>query len=156
MDIEHGDAGTAPADRRRRLHEWIDSAPASDARAALQEARVIERAFLEEIAERIENPVNSHLLRVPHESYAEKLALMRWVNAELRALNLAVACPKSGRPAVLVGDEGHEGANGRFKIRVVREDGRRAVTSSSVHLSALRFMPRAPSLDEQHLLSRTR
>ena len=52
-------------------------------------------------------------------------ALAKWVNAELRKLGLALVCPKTRRPAILLADPGGVPGVGRFQFQSETPEGRR-------------------------------
>lgn len=94
-----------------------------------------------EIAKAIQESLTTHLATMPQESYGEKKSLAKWVNAELRALGLAIRDPKTGRPCLLVGDPGNRPEQGRFLLDYVDESGSRVHAMTSVALPPLVLMP---------------
>jgi hypothetical protein len=80
------------------------------------------------IIRRLEPVFNRVLSDAPQATLEEKQALSRWANAELRAMQLAIKCPKTGEPASLRAAPGNHPQIGRFQIELL--EGQRAVTSS--------------------------
>lgn len=104
-----------------------------------QEAREL---FHEELAEQFAGPLNEELKRMPKESCEEKQALCRWANAELRALGLAVKCPKTGEAAALhVLPSPRENARFQFELIDHAHGRHRTITSTQLPVIALRSRP---------------
>ncbi|MDL1904525.1 hypothetical protein FBT69_06900 [Synechococcales cyanobacterium CNB] len=97
------------AERKRDDYESL--------RARLTEAREL---FHDALAERFAAAFNAHLAAQPHETLAEKRDLTREANADLRALGLAVRCPRTGEPAMLQTDSGYRPEAGRFQLLLLR------------------------------------
>jgi hypothetical protein len=90
-----------------------------------------------QIASEFEQPLNDEATSRPHESYEEKKELAKWVNAELRRFGLALKCPKTGRPAILIGHATGVPGVGRFHIEVLGEEGVAKRTYTGVQLPTL-------------------
>lgn len=104
----------------------------------LWEAREL---FHEEIAHQMQDPMNRQLAQMPQATPEEKKSMGRWLNAELRALSLAIRCPKTGEPAIVHVDPWYE-SKGRFQIELIeKQGGRRVRTVSSVSLPSLEYCP---------------
>jgi hypothetical protein len=91
----------------------------------------------EQMAAELEQPLNDEASNRPHESYEEKKELAKWVNAELRRFGLALKCPKTGRPAILIGHATGVPGVGRFHIEVLGEEGVAKRTYTGVQLPTL-------------------
>ena len=101
-------------------------------------AAEMDRCLRSEVAAALQSRLNAHLLSFPHETYAEKQEIASWVNEELRRLGLAIRCPKTGEPAILVADvQGGVDSPSRFRLEITDKDGRRARTFSSRNLPEL-------------------
>ena len=74
---------------------------------------------------------------MPAASYDDKRALARWVNAELRRFGLAIVCPKSRRPSVLLADPGGAPGTGHFQFQSESPEGRKVRAFSSAALPRL-------------------
>lgn len=96
--------------------------------------------FRLELARALEPALNAAAAAMPQESYEDKKALARWLNAELRTLGLALRDEVTGRPCLLVGDPGNRPGLGRFVLDYL-DDGRRVHAWTSVTLPPLRIMP---------------
>jgi hypothetical protein len=94
----------------------------------------VDKAFRVAIARRVTDAFNRHVVTMPAASYDDKRALARWVNAELRRLGLALVCPKTRRPAVLLADPGGAAGVGRFQFQSEGPDGRKVRAYSSATL----------------------
>lgn len=108
------------AERKRDDYESL--------RARLTEARDL---FHDAMAERFTEAFNAHLAAQPQATLAEKQALSRDANADLRALGLAVRCPKTGDPAMLHGDRGYRPDAGRFQLLLLHSGGHTKTKSST-------------------------
>lgn len=91
----------------------------------------------EQIAAELEQPLNDEVSHRAHESYEQKKELAKWVNAELRRFGLAIKCPKTGRPAILIGHATGVPGVGRFHIEVLGEEGVAKRTYTGVQLPKL-------------------
>ena len=103
------------------------------------------RGFRRAVAERLEPAINAHLRNIPWATYGEKQSLARWVNAELQRFGLAIHCPKTGLPAILLADPGDDPGRGRFQLDVITAAGRHKRTVSSVTLPRLALTADGPS-----------
>jgi hypothetical protein len=97
----------------------------------------VNKNFRGAVARRLEEALNRHVSAMPAASYDDKRALARWVNAELRRFGLALVCPNSGRPAVLLADPGGIPGAGRFQFQSQAPDGRKVRAYSSATLPRL-------------------
>lgn len=86
----------------------------------------------------LEPALNKRLEDMPQGNVADKRALCRWVNAELRNRGLAILCPRTGHPAILHFSAAANSHVGRFQIELMGEFGRKR-TVSSVRLFELRL-----------------
>jgi hypothetical protein len=89
------------------------------------------------MARRLEEALNQHVGGMPAATYDDKRAIARWVNAELRRFGLALVCPKSRRPAVLLADPGGIPGAGRFQFQSETPEGRKVRAYSSATLPRL-------------------
>lgn len=100
------------------------------------------------LAALLEGPLNDHLQTLPQETPAEKQALASWLNAQLRQLGLAVRCPKTGRPSVLISDLKESGSHiGRFRSENRDETGAKVRPWTSTQLPVLELMEDLPRLE---------
>ncbi|HKQ48575.1 MAG TPA: hypothetical protein VJZ71_10940 [Phycisphaerae bacterium] len=79
--------------------------------------------------------------RQPQRTYDEKKTLAKWVNAELRRIGLAIRCPRTGRPSLLLANAGGQPGIGRFHLEHTDAEGRRHRSVTSVALPELKLMP---------------
>ncbi len=98
-------------------------------------------AFRAQVAASLQPMLNANIKTRPQEHYDDKQHLASWVNAQLRDLGLAIKCPKTGRPGILVADlKGSESEISRFRLEVRGEDGKRSRTTSWRSLPDLDLM----------------
>lgn len=103
--------------------------------------RALHTAVREATASAFEPVLNTRAQAMPHESYEDKKALAKWVNAELRELGLTLRCPKTGAPALLHGHPGGTPGVGRFHLEVTDDRGVRRRTVTSARLPHLVVRP---------------
>lgn len=107
-------------------------------REALAELSDVFRASF---AAALEPALNAQASAMPQASYEDKKDLAKWVNAQLRALGLAVKDPKTGRPCHLVGSPGNRPDVGRFMLNHRDAGGRLVHGLTSVTLPHLELIP---------------
>lgn len=81
---------------------------------------------------------------MPHATYDEKKELARWVNEELRRFDLAIKCPKTGNPSVLLVGTGHHPEIGRFHLEHKTPEGKRTRSLTSAELPDFELMEANP------------
>jgi hypothetical protein len=97
----------------------------------------VDKTFRRAVASRLEEALNEQVSAMPAASYDDKRALARWVNAELRRFGLALVCPKSRRPSVLLADPGGTPGAGRFQFQSESPEGRKVRAFSAAALPRL-------------------
>jgi hypothetical protein len=97
----------------------------------------VDRSFRMSLSRRLEDALNQQVATMPAATYDDKRTLARWVNAELRRFGLALVCPKSRRPSVLLADPGGTAGVGRFQFQSEAPDGRKVRAHSSATLPRL-------------------
>jgi hypothetical protein len=125
-------------DPGRRVRELLAATEPTEYQAFFDHLLALAVAVREELATRLSPRLSAQVRAVPHDTYAEKQELAKWVNGQLRQLGLAVRCPKTGRAAILVADLGPNPEKGRFQIQTVHD---RKRTLSSVDLPDFSLMP---------------
>ena len=104
-------------------------------------AQKLENALRTELAAAIQPRLNVHIRSLPHETYAEKQTVASWVNDELRQLGLAIRCPRTGQPAILIADvQGGIDSASRFRLEIRGIDGSRTRTICSREMLELEIM----------------
>ena len=103
----------------------IEADPETLFRQLLAESSV----FREALAARDGAALNAYLQSFPLGTLAGKREAVTAVNARLRALGLAIRCPKTAQPARLVAHLGDHPDVGRFQIELLGPDRRRTVSS---------------------------
>lgn len=125
-------------DPGRRVLELLAATEPTEYPAFFDHLLALAVAVREELAARLSSRLAAQVRAMPHETYAEKQELAKWVNGQLRQLGLAVRCPKTGRPAILLADHGPDPEKGRFQVQTVHD---RKRTLSSVGLPEFIPMP---------------
>ncbi len=97
----------------------------------------VDKNFRWALARRLGEALNQQVSAMRQASYDDKRALARWVNAELRRFGLALVCPKTGRPSVLLADPGGTPSVGRFQFQSESPEGRKVRAYSSAALPRL-------------------
>jgi hypothetical protein len=106
-----------------------------------EEAKRTLHSAKQEIIAALTPALNAALAAMPHESYIDKQETASWVNGQLREVGLAVKCPKTGRPGILVADvKGGESEVSRFRLEIRDKSGRRTRTWSSQGVPTLELM----------------
>jgi hypothetical protein len=129
-----------PSKQQLRLLELLQPKPAETYDAIAKRLREAQTVLHAEIAHQVERPLNKELALMPHELLADKQALAKWLNAEMRALGIAVKCKKSNKPTFLRGAVGYDSVRGRFQLCNLN-DRQSKYTWSSIELVSFEFMP---------------
>lgn len=133
------------AERLERALRSLRGRPTSDYGEIRDALSDLTNATRDVVADRLQVALNEKLRTVPQATYEDKRELAKWVNAELRRFGVALRCPKTGRPAFLVGHPGGQEGVGRFHLEVTNESGRPVRTVTSVTLPHLELMPDVPA-----------
>ena len=96
----------------------------------------LNRGFRQELAKRLLPALKEEMQRQPHETYDQKIELVRWVNAELRRFDLAIRHPKTGQPAAFKPFLGNDPEIGAFRLEDKDADGT-LKTFTTPHLATL-------------------
>ena len=113
--------------------------------AAVTEAKELVSLTKQEIIARITPLLNAQVSAMPSENYGDKQKIASWVNGELRQLGLAIRCPKTNHPAILVADvRGGEHEISRFRLEIRDDSGNRKRTWSSHSITELTLMEDSP------------
>ena len=103
------------------------------------------------LADQLAPALNAKVHGMPHATYEEKKALAKWVNDELRRFDLAIKCPKTGQPSLLLAGPGNHPEAGRFILEHKTSDGKRVRPVNSPvlpHLELMEANPRREALQE--------
>lgn len=147
VSTDKGDTRPQLADtaRRERLRGLISVGSHDSFESELKALRELTSLTKDEVAARLEPAMGRHLKDLPQDTYEERQSLASWVNGTLRELGLAIRCPKTGKPAILVADRrGGDDESVRMRLEVRAEDGRRIRTFTSNDLPTLRLMQDVP------------
>lgn len=122
------------------IEALITADDAKDYRAVMQRMLSAREKFHYLLAESLCEAFNANVALMPQKTLAEKQALTRRANLDLRMLGLAIRCPKTGEPAMLLADQGYDSETGRFQLRLVQGAQQHRVTVSSRLLPRLDLM----------------
>jgi hypothetical protein len=91
---------------------------------------------------------NVHVQSLPAESIQQKRDIASWCNRELHELNLAIRCPRTNKPAILVADTRYDGdIKGRFRLSVRDEGGHLIRSGSWSDVPTLELIQASPRLE---------
>jgi len=128
-------------ERIQRIVQLFKEAKSGSYSTVASRLREVRELVHEEIAERLSKPLNEHLAQIPHATLHEKQDLARFANAEMRCLGVAIRCPKTGLPAMLHANSGHDATKGRFQFSVIDHKPHPTRTVTSQTLPMLVLMP---------------
>jgi hypothetical protein len=120
--------------RIRRIIQLFKEAESGDCTAVSSRLREVRELVHEQIAEQFTEPFNRHLAAMPKTTQSQKRDLVRFANAEMRALGVTAKCPKTKRFAMLHVDAGPNVPDGRFQLELIGSDsgGRKTLSSSTL------------------------
>lgn len=105
----------------------------------------LQSALVNELATDLQEPLQSMIEQMPADTRAEKQAICTFVNGTLRRLGMAIRCPKTGRPALLVADQKQADSDiSRFRLEIRDEAGKKTRTFSSTTLPTLELRQDEP------------
>jgi hypothetical protein len=128
-------------DLRDYLDNWGSELPNEyESRKAV--VRSAYNAFKGWAASVLEWPLRQELRSMSQESYEQRKELGRWVNHECRSFGLAVACPKTGKPSLLMADpSGGRAGVGSFKFEIVGDSGKKTCLCYRSTLPEIKLIP---------------
>lgn len=125
-----------------RQHLAAQTGSLDERLAALLDAR---RAFHAELAAAATPVLNAMLQQRDDGLLESRRKLCSWVNETLRMFGLAIRCPKTGVPSIVIANpRDQDDDRGRFRLEHRDEAGRVARTFSSVDTPALDLMEDPP------------
>jgi len=145
--------GTPRVERRAAhiaLQEWLNAEASDSVETLLTTLHSIRRHIYAEFVDQLALPMNCYLRAQPQATFQHKNTLAKWLNAQLRALDLAIEEPATRMPGVLVADESKEGVS-TFYIQATLPDGKKSRTNRMDRLPELRFTCRDAGLDKAAL-----
>ncbi|MCA9217362.1 MAG: hypothetical protein KDB27_30045 [Planctomycetales bacterium] len=93
-------------------------------------------------ANRVEPVLNEYVRLQPQDSLEQKRALASLINERLQALGLAIRCPITNAPAIIVADQRSDSPNiSRFRLRARKPGGGRTTHGVWRELPPLELMP---------------
>jgi hypothetical protein len=129
-------AASVRADWETATQALLDSLPRDYERLTSSFVE-FDRQFRAALSRRLEEALNNEVVAMPCTTYDNKRAVARWVNAQLRRFGLALVCPKTKRPAVLLADPSGVPGTGRFQFQSETPDGEKVRAHSSATLPRL-------------------
>jgi hypothetical protein len=132
--------------RLGRLDALLESIPTGlSVDQLVEEFKQLERDYRLALAKMLQPLLNKELSARPQETYSEKQALATWVNRRLKEIGLAIKCPKTGKPAIVLADVKHGGSDvSRFRIEIRDDAGKKVRTFTSRALPELNLMEDEP------------
>lgn len=104
----------------------------TDYNGQVERLRALRSSFHEELAAAFEPIFNAALEAAPHEDLESKRALCTAANDTLKSLGLAIRCPRTGQPVIMVADNRYEGDEaGRFRLEMRARSGHHATRTLS-------------------------
>lgn len=139
-------------DQHKRQEEWVNGL-----RKVLREmpddyclagdiAEQLRHLFHAELAEAIQPRLNAHLKQMPQSTLPERQALATWLHGQLHdRLGLAVRCPRTSHPALLITDRVYADKDYlRWRLHVTDPAGGSTKTYLSSKLPELDLMENPP------------
>ena len=124
--------------RISKIKQLIETLPADHYTDAYKAADELLTLTKQEVAQRLSAPFNAKIRSMPQDTYQQKKDLASWVNTELRNLGLAIRCPKTGNPAILIADvRGDAEETSRFRLEYTDERGKKVRSWTGYDLSGL-------------------
>jgi hypothetical protein len=111
--------------------------------------RSIRRQFHAELADALTATLNEHVVGLPQDTPEERQEMAAWINQQLRDIGLAVKCPATGQPAVLVVDrqDRQHPEITRFRFSVRAPDGKQSHTAARRNLGELVLTEHRPRIE---------
>ena len=102
------------------------------------------------LAKLAEESFNLAVSQLPSDTYQNKQALAKWINTELSEMGLALSCPMTGLPAIIIADQGRNEVVGRFRIIQIDVNGKRTLSKTAKELGHLQLTAAWPSKKAGH------
>jgi hypothetical protein len=100
---------------------------------------------MQQIADELAVELNAKIQAMPKDSYEDKKAITRFVNAELRRFGMAIRCPKTGEPSTMQATPTANRVDfGRFTIRHRNADGKVVCGADTPTLPTLELIEARP------------
>ena len=111
--------------------------------------RSIRQAFHLELAAALAPALNEHVVGLPQDTPEERQEMVAWINQQLRDIGLAVKCPTTGQPAVLVVDrqDRQHPEITRFRFSVRSPEGKQSHTAARRNLGELELTEHRPRIE---------
>jgi hypothetical protein len=142
--VGSGGAENIESEWRRLTQQLLATLP-RDYQSCRRTLAALSHAFRNELAEAFEGHLNTYIQTLPQQTYQERKVIASFVNEELRELGLAIKCPRSGRPAILIADvKNSTDGTGRFRLESRNDGGHKYRTRTSSKLFALNLIEDSP------------
>jgi len=136
--------------RQSQLIDQLFSNLPADFNDKLEAVNQIRSAIQLQLAKKFETSFNEYIGRQPQSTPSERRDLAPDLNAFLRSLGLAIKCPMTGLPAILIVDnaEANQQDKTRFRLEVKDRDGKRKRTKTYVScLPSFELIPALPRIE---------
>lgn len=146
----HMTDAAALSPRQQALIAELFSETSDDFAAQQAHSHCVRQALFTAMGEALQRSLNEHLSRQPQSSMDDRRALAAEVNRCLRSLSLAIKCPRTGRPAILVVDtaDGDHADVSRFRLQITDDLGKRRRTLTDINLPLpLSLMPASERIE---------
>jgi len=118
------------SDKLRRMNHLLVEREGDSYKDLVNRLMEAQELFFGVLADRLAPSLNDHLTKLPQATPDNKKLIARTLNADLKALGLAIKCPRTGKPAMLHVDFGVVAPKGRFRVELF--DRSRTMASQSL------------------------
>jgi hypothetical protein len=138
-----------PQDRQKRIATLCELLSATDEEhyeEALARCRRANAIFHQLMAESLAPVFNLHVAAAKQLTLRDKQDLAKRTSADLRSLDLAILCPRTGQAALLQGVAERDPQRGRFQLRLVTGEQKHRRPVTALVLPELELVHRRESL----------
>lgn len=121
------------------LRKWLDDAARNDVTVLAVDAHEAHSAFIQECIDRLTGPLNEMICNAKQDTWPEKVALAKRINAILEPLHLGILCSTTGRVGALTVQHMTKSNRTRFALHVRKESGGFTTSNSRVRLAAVQL-----------------
>ena len=124
-----------------KIASIIDKVAEGSFENATENAKILEKTARTQLAVKL-TPIFKDFVKAAPQDHEGRKIFASQVNEMLRSVGLAIECPKTHRPSILVADlGGREGNISRFRLETRADKSRRVRTWGGSDLSGLNLMP---------------
>lgn len=142
---KEGESRRATKARHEQIRELLEKPADADYDRLIVELRELSELTRQEMAERLAPALTQRVKSMRQLTYEDKQRVATWINNEIRPLGLAVKCPATGQPGILIVDLG--GAAGdvsRFRVESHDASGKRIRKFLAGELHTIDLVPAMP------------